>query len=56
MVYLEKNLGGREVEELLGIGKARFFSLLKEYKDGTEGFSVEHRRSSRARTPERWGG
>lgn len=52
--YLEKNLERREVEEILGIGKARFFSLLKEYRDDPEGFSVEYRRSSRARIPEGW--
>ncbi|MBC7231611.1 MAG: hypothetical protein H5T74_14635 [Actinobacteria bacterium] len=44
--YLEKNLDRREVEEILGIGKARFFSLLRDYRDDPEGFSVEYRRSS----------
>jgi len=52
--YLEKNLERREVEEILGIGKARFFSLLKEYRDDPEGFSVKYCRSSRARIPEGW--
>ena len=52
--YLEKNLERREVEEILGIGKARFFSLLREYRDDPEGFSMEYRRSSSARIPELW--
>lgn len=52
--YLEKNLERREVEEVLGIGKARFFSLLREYRDDPEGFSVEYRRSSPPRIPALW--
>ena len=52
--YLEKNLDRREVEEILGIGKARFFSLLREYRESPEGFSVEYRRSSPARIPALW--
>ncbi|MFW6113318.1 MAG: hypothetical protein ACOC78_00140 [Actinomycetota bacterium] len=52
--YVKKNLERREVEEVLGIGKARFFSLLREYRDDPEGFSVEYRRSSPARIPAPW--
>jgi len=53
--YLEKNLKRKEVEDILGIGKARFFSLLKEYRSDPQGFSVEYRRASRARIPKRMG-
>jgi len=42
--YLEGNLDRREAEEILGIGKARFFSLLKEYRENPEGFSIAYRR------------
>lgn len=49
--YLDKNLERREVEEILGIGKSRFFSLLREYREDPGGFSVEYHRSSPARIP-----
>ncbi len=45
-----------EVQEALGIGRSRFFALLKEYKQNPQGFSVAYRRSAAARIPEAWEG
>jgi hypothetical protein len=37
------------VQEVLGIGKSRFFALLKTYRLDPEGFSVAYRRASPAK-------
>ncbi len=38
-----------EIENTLGIGKTRFFSLLKQYREDAQTFSIEYRRKSKAR-------
>jgi hypothetical protein len=41
------------VQETLGIGKARFFALLKQYRHNPEGFSLTYQRTAPARLPAR---
>lgn len=41
------------VQETLGIGKARFFALLKQYRHNPEGFSITYQRTAPARLPAR---
>jgi hypothetical protein len=47
--YCQGHLSRAEVEELLEIGKTRFFALLKSYRQNAEAFSIEYRRSSKGR-------
>jgi transposase len=47
--YTEGELSRAEIEEVLGIGKTRFFGLLKAYRDEPKAFSIEYER----RTPRR---
>ena len=37
------------LQELLGIGKSRFFALLEAYRQDPEGFTIGYRRSAPAR-------
>jgi len=52
-VFLEGYCQGKikrvEVQELLGIGKTRFFALLKKYRQNAETFSVDYQRATPAR-------
>ena len=55
-ILLQAYLGGKlkrtEVQEVLGVGKTRFFALLEEYRRGPEGFEISYgRRSSSKLTP-----
>lgn len=47
--YCQGLLGRDEVQEILGIGKTRFFALLKEYRQDSEVFSVAYERRSPGR-------
>lgn len=47
--YGEGKLARKEIEEILGISKTRFFALLKGYRQTPETFSVAYERSSPAR-------
>ncbi len=47
--YTEGHLTRKEIEEILGIGKTRFFALLKEYHQAPENFSLAYERSSPSR-------
>jgi hypothetical protein len=47
--YTEGELSRAELEEVLGIGKTRFFALLKVYRDEPKTFSIAYQR----RTPRR---
>jgi hypothetical protein len=47
--YCQGQLARRNVQELLGIGKSRFFALLKAYRQDPEGFGVAYRRASPAK-------
>lgn len=44
--YCEGHLARKEIEEILGVGKTRFFALLKEYRQAPESFSVTYERTS----------
>lgn len=47
--YLKRRMSRQEVEKEIGIGKTRFFSLLKKYKKDPSAFSIRYQRS----TPDR---
>jgi 5'-3' exonuclease len=47
--YCQGLLGSGEIQEILGIGKTRFFSLLKEYRQDPEAFSVAYERPTPGR-------
>lgn len=47
--YCQGLLGRDEIQEILGIGKTRFFALLKEYRQGPETFSVAYERHTPGR-------
>ncbi len=49
--YCQGTMNRAEVEEALGIGKTRFFALLKEYRRDAAGFSVEYQRTTPTRLP-----
>lgn len=45
-VYEAGHLSRDEIERTLGIGKTRFFALLKEYREDPKGFSIQYERPS----------
>ena len=47
--YCQGTMKRTEVQEMLGIGKSRFFVLLKEYRQNPENFSIAYERSTPAR-------
>lgn len=47
--YCQGTLSRADVEEVLEIGKTRFFSLLKKYRQNPDGFSLTYVRSSPAK-------
>jgi len=47
--YCQGNLSRKEVEDMLGIGKTRFFGLLKAYRQDGDGFSVDYHRATPGR-------
>jgi hypothetical protein len=47
--YCQGLLGRGEVQEILDIGKTRFFALLKEYRQAPKAFSVAYERPSPSR-------
>jgi hypothetical protein len=49
--YCQGILDRPAVQETLGIGKARFFALLKQYRHNPEGFSLTYQRTAPARLP-----
>ena len=44
--YCQGLLDRTEIENILSIGKARFFALLKRYRQDPEGFSITYQRTS----------
>ena len=50
--YCQGNLSRPDIEEMLGIGKTRFFALLKIYRQEPDAFSVEYHRSTPGRISE----
>jgi transposase len=50
--YCQRNLSRPDVEEMLGIGKTRFFALLKTYRQDPDAFSIDYQRSTQGRLSE----
>jgi len=48
--YLQKKIERKDLQEVLGIKKTRFFALVKRLKDDPENFSVSYFRSTPTRT------
>ena len=44
--YTEGELSGAEIREVMGVGKTRFFALLKAYRQSPETFSIAYERGS----------
>jgi len=47
--YLDKEIERKYIQEILGIGKTRFFALVKKYRKDPESFSIEYRRKKATR-------
>ena len=48
--YLNKEVERKYIQQILGIGKSRFFALVKTYRDNPLTFSVEYKRSESTRS------
>jgi len=42
--YLSREIGIKQAKALLGIGKSRFFELIKSYREAPDSFSLEYKR------------
>ena len=49
--YCQGTLDGPSIEEILEIGKSRFFALLREYRRNPVGFSLNYQRTTPTRLP-----
>jgi hypothetical protein len=49
--YLKKEVERSYLQELLGIGKTRFFSLIQSYRDHPQTFSIQYHRQVKPRLP-----
>lgn len=47
--YDNSHISRTEIENTLGIGKTRFFALLKQYRENPDTFSIEYHRQSKPR-------
>ena len=47
--YLRKEIERNYIEEILGIGKTRFFALVKKYRKDPDSFSIEYKRKDATR-------
>lgn len=53
--YLAREIGIKQAKALLGLGKSRFFDLLKVYRESPGDFSLEYRRKNSPRKiSEKW--
>src|SRR6266540_593510 len=50
--YTEGEISRAEIEEVMGVGKTRFFALLKEYRHDPKTFLIEYKRSTPRRLSE----
>lgn len=50
--YCQGNLSRPDIEEMLGIGKTRFFALLKTYHQNHDAFTIAYQRSTQGRLAE----
>jgi hypothetical protein len=44
--YLHKKIKRSDIQKVLGVGKTRFFELVREYRDSPAGFSIEYTRKN----------
>ena len=47
--YTEGELSRAEIEEVLAVGKTRFFALLKTYRQSPQTFSIKYERTTHRR-------
>ena len=47
--YLRKEIERKYIQEVLGIGKTRFFALIKACRQNPDEFSIQYTRSSKTR-------
>ncbi len=47
--YLSKEVERKYLQEILGIGKARFFALIKNYRENPDDFSIQYNRKVKTR-------
>jgi hypothetical protein len=47
--YLNKEVERKYLQQILGVGKSRFFKLVQSYRSNPKEFSVEYKRSSKAK-------
>lgn len=47
--YLRKEIERRYIQEVLGIGKTRFFALINTYRHSPHEFSVQYKRNTKTR-------
>jgi len=47
--YLKKEIERKYIQEILGIKERRFFSLLKQYRQNPESFSIQYKRELKTR-------
>ena len=48
--YLNKEIERKYIQEILGVGKSRFFELIQSYRTNPKKFSVEYKRSGQTRS------
>lgn len=48
--YLNKEINRKYLQQILGVGKSRFFELVGSYRKNPQGFSVEYKRSGPTRS------
>ncbi len=51
--YLNKEVERKHIQQILGIGKTRFFSLVKKYQEDPRTFSIEYTRKTATRIAEK---
>ena len=49
--YSQGVLNRSAIEEVVGVGKTRFFALLREYRQNPDGFSLDYQRTTVTRLP-----
>ena len=48
--YLNNEIKGPYIQQILGIGKTRFFALIKAFQTDPAGFSIQYRRQTKTRS------
>ena len=47
--YLDKEVERKYLQQILGIGKSRFFELIEAYRNNPQPFSIDYKRSGEAK-------